>query len=827
MQRYGNGNGKGKGNGHSLEIRRRAHMRAQERLQRLYRLQVARDYRERVESSGRFTKPLMIGAGLLVAFMGVGLVGIFILLQGAATGYAMLTRDLPSLSEISNHASFKTAQIFDRNGTLLWEFYDPDGGKRTVVPLDEISQNLIDASLAAEDAFFYQHRGVDLRATLRSAFITGSGASTTGASTITQQLVRNVILSPEERKQVTLTRKMREIILAYQLDEKLSKDQILEMYLNEVYYGNQSYGVEAASQSYFDKHARDLDIAEAALVAGLVQSPSEYDPTRTDVPRTADGIPVVTKERQAYVLEQMTRHGFITEQQARDAYAEQLQIKSHQVDLKAPHWVMYIRDLVEQKYGAKTLYQGGLKIYTTLDNDYNDKMQQVLQDSEPTIATQGATNAAQIAVNPKTGEILAFNGSLDYNDESIDGQVDLLTSERQPGSSIKPLVYSQTFLKGWSPATVVDDAPTCWQDTPTHKWCPVNFDNIFHGQTTVRSALGNSLDIPAVKALDFAGVDTLVQAGENWGVTTWGPDSGKTFGLSMSLGGAETRPIDMAQIYATFANNGLKIPLVAVTRIVDAEGNVLEDYKVPQGEQVIDARAAYMITNILSDPNAKLFTYGPNTPLMLHQNDDPKGPLWPAASKTGTTDNYRDTWTDGFTPDLAIVVWVGNADGHPMHQTLSTLTAAKIWPASMKMSFDYWHLQPQDFPRPDGLVDRQVCGDTRMRPGAPLCWSDLFFAESAPKGTVQAGPAPAARPTAQPTAAPDDSAEPTPAPAAPVRPVVPVAPAVQPTRPAPAPTVAPAAPAPPRPQPTAVPLAPKPQPTSPPPAAPKPTQKPH
>src|SRR5579864_2794635 len=311
MQRFGNGNG----NGHSLEIRRRAQMRAQERLQRLYRLQSARDYHLRVDTSTRITRPLLIGSSLLVALMGVGLLGIFILLQGAATGYAMLTRDLPSLSEISNYASFKTAQIFDRNGALLWEFYDPNGGKRTVVPLDQISQNLIDATLAAEDAFFYQHRGVDLRATLRSAFITGSGASTTGASTITQQLVRNVILSPEERKQVTLTRKIREIILAYQLDEKLSKDQILEMYLNEVPYGNQSYGVEAAAQDYFDLHARDLDIAQAALIAGLVQAPSEYDPTRTDVPRTADGIPVITKERQAYVLEQMTRHGFITEQQ--------------------------------------------------------------------------------------------------------------------------------------------------------------------------------------------------------------------------------------------------------------------------------------------------------------------------------------------------------------------------------------------------------------------------------------------------------------------------------------------------------------------------------
>jgi membrane peptidoglycan carboxypeptidase len=832
MQRYGNGDGNGKelsrhGNGHAQDIRRRAQQRAQDRLQRLYRIQAAREYRDRSDSSSRVRSPLMIGSGLLVAMVGFGFLGIFILLQGAATGYAMLTRDLPSLSEISNHASFKTAQIFDRKGQLLWEFYDPDGGKRTVVPLSEISQNLIDGTLAAEDAFFYQHRGVDLRATIRSAFLTGSGTSQTGASTITQQLVRNVILSPEERRQVTLARKAREIVLAYQLDEKLSKDEILEMYLNEVYYGNQSYGVEAAAQSYFDKHARDLDVAEAAMVAGLVQSPSEYDPTRRDIARTADGIPIVTKERQAYVLEQMTRHGFITEQQARDAYAEPLHIKTRQVELKAPHWVMYIRDLVEQKYGARTLYQGGLKIYTTLDLDYNDKMQQVLQDSKPTIATQGATNAAQIAVNPKTGEILAFNGSLDYNDEAIDGEVNILTSERQPGSSIKPVIYSTSFVKGNSPATTIDDQPTCWKDTPTHQWCPGNFDNIFHGQTTIRSALGNSLNIPAVKTLDFVGVDNAVAMGGQMGITTWGADADKTFGLSLTLGGAETRPIDMAQVYATFANNGLKIPLVAITRIVDAEGNVLEDYKVPQGEQVIDPRAAYMISNILSDPAAKLFTYGPNTPLMLHQGDDPKAPLWPAASKTGTTDNYRDTWTDGYTPNLAIVVWVGNADGHPMHQTLSTLTAAKVWPASMKMSFDYFGMQPEEFPRPDGLVERQVCGDTRMRPGAPLCWNDIFFAETAPKGTVRAGPQPALAPTGQPTPAADQPpAQPTPGRQA--QPTAVQAPAPAQAQPTAVPQPQPP-PAQPKPQPTAAPPAqPKPQPTAvpPAPAKPQPTQKP-
>jgi membrane peptidoglycan carboxypeptidase len=247
--------------------------------------------------------------------------------------------------------------------------------------------------------------------------------------------------------------------------------------------------------------------------------------------------------------------------------------------------------------------------------------------------------------------------------------------------------------------------------------------------------------------------------------------------------------------------------LVAVTRIVDAEGSVLEDYKVPQGEQVVDPRAAYLINNILSDPAAKLFTYGPNTPLMLHQTDDPKSPLWPSASKTGTTDNYRDTWTDGYTPNLAIVVWVGNADGHPMKQTLSTLTAAKVWPASMKVSFEYFHMQPEEFPRPDGLVERQVCGDARMRPGAPLCWNDLFFTETAPKGTVQAGPRPV-QPTAQPTAQPAGDQQPQPAQPGP--------PPQAPAQPKPQATAAPP-PAQPKPQPTPVPQAP---------AQPKPTPKP-
>jgi 1A family penicillin-binding protein len=725
---------------------------------------------------------------------------LLLLLCGIAAGIALaaITRDLPSIAVLDDPSSlgFKTAQLFDRKGELLWEISDPSGGKRTIVHLQEISPEMTKAILAAEDVHFYENPGFDPVATLRSAWITFSGQGTTGASTITQQLVRNAVLDPNEARQATLKRKLREIVLAYQVDARYSKDQILEMYLNRVYFGNQSYGVEAAAQGYFGKSAHDLDLAESALIAGLVQSPSQYDPTRRDVPRIDDGIPVATKDRQRYVLEQMAAHGMVTEDQARAAYDEKLTIQPRQVDLKAPHWVMYVRGQLEQQLGDRTLYQAGLRVYTTLDLEYDQRMQQVLQANRDVIQQQGGNNAALVAVDPRTGEILAFQGSLDYNDASIDGQVNVLTSERQPGSSIKPVIYAAAFLKGWAPGTFVDDQPQCWQDQPGHQWCPANFDNQFHGRMTVRTALGNSINIPAVKALEFVSVPTAVDLATRMGITTWGPDSGKTLGLSLTLGGAEVRPLDMAQVYATFANNGRKVPLVAIRQVVDASGNVLVDYKEPQGEQVLDPRAAYMISNILSDPTAKLFTYGRNTPLVLKDR--------PAASKTGTTDNYRDTWTDGYTPNLAIVVWVGNTDGHPMKQALSSMTAGKIWPEAMQVSFETLGLPPEDFPRPAGLVEQQVCGDTAMRPGEPSCRNDLFIEGQAPQVTPTA--AATQQPTPAPTPAPARQTEPTPAPE-PAQATEPPAAAESQQPPQPAPTPPPAqAPAPP--PPTAVPAKP-------------------
>lgn len=779
------------------------------------------------------------------------LVLLLVPIVGGVAAFAQMTQDLPPLDRLDRPAAFQTAQIFDRSGQLLWEIQDPTGGKRTVIPLAEMSPYLVNATLAAEDAAFYQHQGVDLVATARSAFITFSGEGQTGASTLTQQLVRNVVLDPEEAKQTTIRRKVREIALAYQVDRRYSKDQILEKYLNEVYYGNQAYGVEAAAQAYFAKPARDLSLAEASLIAGLVQAPSVYDPTRRNVERTADGIPIPAKERQKYVLERMAAEGMLSEQQARDAYAQPLQVQRRTVDVQAPHWVRYVTDLVEAKYGDRTLYQRGLRIFTTLDTALDRRTYEVLQAAKPNIQKIKGNNAALIAVNPGTGEILAFNGSMDFNDASIDGQVNVLLSERQPGSSIKPIAYAQAFQQGWAPGTFIQDQRACWPDAG-RQWCPNNFDNQFHGQTTARTALGNSLNIPAIRALEYATVPAMLDLGRRMGITTWQDGPGKYYGLSLTLGGAEVRPIDLAQVYATFANNGRKVPLVAVTRVVDGENQVLEDYQVPAGEQVLDPRAAYMITSILADPKAKLYTYGPNTPLVLPR---------PAASKTGTTDNTRDTWTAGYTPNLAMVVWVGNTSGEPMQESLSSMTAGKIWPEAMTAALDYLRLPPDDFQRPDGLVERQVCGDTALRPGEPACRNDLFYADRAPVAaaaspvaTRPAQASPTAEPTAEPTtaaaeaaptapaepaptpepeptaapAAPKPQAEPTAAPTPAPKPALP-APTVAPTPAQPAPTIAPApATQPPAAKPTAAAptQAPAPKPTQPAPAAPTPAPQP-
>jgi 1A family penicillin-binding protein len=674
-----------------------------------------RSTRKRRKPANRGWKWLLLftGLGVIVALSGV-IFSIFGAITAAAAGYATLNQDLPALSEIDNRQTFKTAQIYDRKGTLLWEFYDSEGGRRTVVPLSEISQWLIDASLAAEDANFYTNPGIDPRGIARAMWQNFSEQElVSGASTITQQLVRHVYMTTEERFDRSMSRKIKEALLAYQLTQKMTKSQILQMYLNEIYYGNMAYGVQAAAETYFAKSARELTLAESALIAGLAQSPVGYDPYRN---------PVSAKERQIYVLDQMERHGFITEAESEQARNERLVYKQVKRDFLAPHWVMYIRDQIEQKYGPKFLSYGGLKIMTTLDLDLQNRLQEVAQANAPTLAQRDANNTAVIATNPKTGEILAMVGSMDYFDADIDGQVNVTVSQRQPGSSIKPLVYLASFARDYLPSTQVKDEPINLVDDLGRSWKPMNFDKRFYGNVTLRSALGNSLNIPAVKVLEHVGIDGVLDLAKKVGINTWNDRS--RLGLSLTLGGAEVRPIQLAGVYATLANNGRYIPLVGISKLIDADGNVIEDYRVPQGDQVVDPRAAYMVTDILRDNNARLVTYGPNSLLKTPR---------PSAVKTGTTDNFRDTWTAGYTPNLVVVAWVGNSDGHPMKEVLSSMSAGKIWREALDASAELLQLPPEDFARPDGLITTEVCGDGQMRPGVGQCYQDIFPYERAPK----------------------------------------------------------------------------------------------
>jgi membrane peptidoglycan carboxypeptidase len=346
----------------------------------------------------------------------------------------------------------------------------------------------------------------------------------------------------------------------------------------------------------------------------------------------------------------------------------------------------------------------------------------VAHANSPTLAQRDANNTAIIATNPKTGEMLAMVGSMDYFNSDIDGQVNVTVAQRQPGSSIKPLVYLASFARDYLPSTQVKDEPINLVDDLGRSWKPMNFDKRFYGNVTLRSALGNSLNIPAVKVLEHVGIDGVLDLARKVGINTWNDRS--RLGLSLTLGGAEVRPIQLAGVYATLANNGRHIPLVGISKLIDADGNVIEDYRVPQGDQVVDPRAAFMVTDVLRDNNARLVTYGPNSLLKTPR---------PAAAKTGTTDNFRDTWTAGYTPNLVVVAWVGNSDGHPMKEVLSSMSAGKIWREALDASAELLELPPEDFPRPDGLITTEVCGDGHMRPGAGQCYQEIFPYERAPK----------------------------------------------------------------------------------------------
>ncbi|MGE3268083.1 MAG: PBP1A family penicillin-binding protein [Chloroflexota bacterium] len=623
--------------------------------------------------------------------------------------YAYYAKELPDYTQLDRRRVFQTARILDRNGELLGEFNDPQGGRRTVVPLDRIPVALRDATIAAEDANFYQHPGFDPVAILRALYLNVRGREiVSGASTITQQLVKNTLLTPEQ----TPDRKIKEAILAWEVSRRYSKDRILELYLNEVYYGNLAYGVEAAAQTYFGRSVGELDLAELTFIAGLPQAPSGYDPYVN--PQAARG-------RQDYVLEQMVRHGMISAEEADAARARPIALQARQESgpIQAPHFVNFVRQLLERSYSPDTLFREGLQIRTSLDLRMQHQAEQAAREQIADLRAKNASNAALVAIKPDTGEILAMVGSVDYNDTSISGQVNVALADRQPGSTLKPFTYLTAFQRGWAPSTMVMDVPTTFGGTYT----PLNYDAKFRGPVSVRRALGASLNIPAVKALEFVGIDAMLTTAHRMGIN--GLRDPARYGLSVTLGGGEVTLLDLTYAYTPFANNGMQagLPLadadrtpssrqfepVAILEIKNGSGTVLYQQQPAPPQQVVDPGLAYLITDILGDNEARTETFGPNSPLNMPR---------PAAAKTGTTDDYRDSWVVGYTPDIVTGVWVGNSDGSPMKDVQSAASAGRIWRSFMDVVLADVPARP--FPRPADVVQREVCKLSGLLP-TPEC----------------------------------------------------------------------------------------------------------
>lgn len=575
------------------------------------------------------------------------------------TGYVLWTlRQLPDPNHLIDRQVAQSTKIYDRTGqNLIYEIFNNQ--KRTLVTLSDIPDNVKNATIAIEDKDFYKHGAFSIWAILRSAFTDIVFHRSAGGSTLTQQFVKNAILTNEK----TVIRKIKEVVLAYRLEQKFSKDQILQMYLNEIPYGSTAYGVEAASQLYFGKDVKDVNLAEAAVLAALPQAPTLYSPYGSHKD--------LLMGRQQYILELMYKQGYITQQQLNDAKATEVNFKTPNASMIAPHFVMYIKEILSDKYGEDMVEQGGLKITTTLDLYKQNIAEEAVKTIGATNATKyNATNAALLSLDPKTGQILAMVGSRDFFNNDIDGQVDIITSQRQPGSSIKPIIYSAAFLKGYTPNTILFDVVTNFSTDSSKPYVPHNYDGKEHGPVTMRQALAGSLNIPAVKTLYLAGVDNVLNLAQDFGYTTFNDRS--RFGLSLVLGGGEVKPIEHFNAFSVFAREGTIHNVTGILKVEDASGNVLEEYKDDGGRQVLDPKIAREINSILTDNNARAFIFGAKNYLTLDNR--------PVAAKTGTTNDYHDAWAIGYTPSLVTGVWVGNSDNKAMKRGADgAVVAAPIW----------------------------------------------------------------------------------------------------------------------------------------------------
>ena len=596
-------------------------------------------------------------------------------------GY-LFVKNLPSPANIGKVNYSLTTHIFDRNGNLLYEIYRDQN--RTPIKLTDLPDYVIKATIAAEDKDFYFHRGISLFGGIFRAIkdmISHKGLQ--GGSTITQQLVKTSLLSPER----TLDRKIKEIILALWAERIFSKDQILEMYLNQVPYGGAAYGIEEAAKIYFGKSAKDLNLEEAATLAGLPQAPSIYSPQSN---------PQAAEARRNSVLKSMYEQRVIDKKTYEEAVKKKLVVNLPQTTIKAPHFVFYVRQQLEDIFGIKQIEEGGLKVTTTLDLAIQKEAEKILKEEIEKLKDLNVTNGAILVTRPATGEILAMVGSVDYF-TSASGAFNVTTALRQPGSSIKPLMYSLALEKGYTAATILDDSPVVFNIAGSEAYRPVNYDGKFHGKVPLRFALANSYNVPAVRTLATLGVENFINQAKKMGISTW-TDKDR-YGLSLTLGGGEVKMTDMAEAFGVLASEGKKTPLKSWIKIEDVVGRKLAQFELNQ-TQVIDKGIAYIISDILADNFARTWAFGTHSALEI--------PGYKVAVKTGTTNDKKDNWTIGYTPEFLVAVWVGNNDNTPMNPYLTSgiTGAAPIWNRVMSYLLKNYGSGPAWYPQPEDVVTR-------------------------------------------------------------------------------------------------------------------------
>ena len=630
--------------------------------------------------------------------------------------YDVAIKDLPSPTDLSNKAQNVTTRILDRNGNLLYRIYEDEN--RTLIALPIVSQYLKDATIAIEDQNFYKHMGFSFKGIFRAVLRNFSGETVQGGSTITQQLIKNRLLNNEK----TYRRKIRELLLSLIAERIYSKEQILEMYLNTVAYGGSTYGIEEASWRYFNKSAKDLSLAESALLAGLPQAPSTYTPFGSN--------PELAYERQAEVLRRMVEDGYISQLQADQARQEKLVFNQDRIDIQAPHFVMYVRKLLALKYGEDVVSKGGLEVRTTLDLSLQNQAQDIVSAEVSKLKSFKISNGAALVTNPKTGEILAMVGGADYYDFIHDGQVNVVIRPRQPGSSIKPLTYATAFERGKTAASIIDDSPVVYQIPGSKPYAPKNYDGRFHGRVTLREALASSYNVPAVKLLAELGVGSLIDKGEALGISTW--QDRNRFGLSLTLGAGEVLMTDLATAYSSFANLGYPVTINPFLEISNYKGDVLYrnncalDTTNCYDDLELSPKAAYLITDILSDNKARASAFGLFSVLNI--------PNQQVAVKTGTTNSMKDNWTIGYISDRLVATWVGNNDNTPMSYVASGITGASpIWNKIMLLLLD--DKAPHRFVVPQDMIKVKICATTGTLPCAkcPRITEEIFVKGTQPQ----------------------------------------------------------------------------------------------